>query len=213
MIDFQLDLIEYLMGQPLYRALAETFQTDEGNLFERADKATIEAQLATIAWVVGRTTLTPSPSPKGRGELHILETGTNKGFFGFLMCHMIDDGILYTFDIDERAGRAAQVLDAGQAVIEVRFTLGDTKETLAQFNAPIDLAWIDGGHDAKTAYCDIGHAMRLGAQWVLVDDVRGMASVAVAVVAALEDHPEYERVHNPWWEDDTRGIAVLRKVS
>lgn len=185
----------------LYQDLAGVFESREGNLFEQSDVGTMLAQARAIEWAVKQC------RPRS-----ILETGTNKGYFGLMLSWMQVEATLYTFDRDERAMMAAALLGDGQESVRVVFTLGDTKETLRQLTTPIDLAWIDGGHDVQTARSDIWHAMRLGARWILIDDAKQMASVAVAVLGALDGAP-YERVDHPWYRQDARGMAVLRRLT
>lgn len=197
------ELVQYVRETAVYRALAKAFDSPEGNLFERGDEPTMAAQVAAILWAVGHV-----------AARTVLETGTNKGFFGLLLAQVFDRRrTLYTFDCDERAAAAVSLLNLEQDVIRVRFILGDTRETLKDFDEPIDLAWIDGGHDSKTAHSDITHAMRLGARWILIDDAKQMASVAVAVLSAMADRPDYERVEHPWWGQDARGVAMLRRLT
>lgn len=106
-----------------------------------------------------------------------------------------------------------EILQTSQQEVRVQFTLGDTKSTLREFREPVDLAWIDGGHDLDTALSDVNQAMRLGARSILVDDTKSMPEVAVAVRQALDAHPEYQRVKTQLSQFDSRGVAVLRKLS
>jgi len=202
---------EYLTSLELYRELAATFESREGNLLEKSDPATIAAQVRAMQWAVEQC----------RPRV-VLETGTNKAMFGYVLSIILphpnplpmgEGVVLYTFDIDHRAGVAAAALADAVTGMRVWFTLGDTNETLKNFDEPIDLAWIDGGHDAKTAYNDITQAMRLGAQWILIDDAKQMASVMVAVLSAMADRPDYERVEHPWLPQDARGVAMLRLIT
>lgn len=194
-------LVEFLTSMELYRELVGLFESEDGNLFEKSDPVTIAAQVKAIEYAIKRC------QPRA-----VLETGTNKGYFGYVIDLMRDHMQLYTFDIDERAGMAAAALGDGPVTLEVVFTPGDTKQTLQRFNEPIDLAWIDGGHEVKTAYNDICHAMRLGARWILIDDAR-LATVSLAIKVALDEHPEYSRVSNPFWAQDRRGIAMVRRLT
>ena len=57
---------------------------------------------------------------------------------------------------DPRAAAGVTLLNAAQTHLRVVFTLGDTKQTLADFDiAGIGFAWIDGGHDEETALSDM----------------------------------------------------------
>jgi hypothetical protein len=142
-------LVEDLRRPELFRRLAASYDTVEGNLLERADEATHAAQIETLRaelnWL---------------GARRFLETGTNKCMFGYVLSQSVRDGLLYTFDGDPRSARAVETLRNAQQEVRLEFTLGDTKSTLREFSEPVDLAWIDGGHDLDTALSDLNHAMR-----------------------------------------------------
>jgi predicted O-methyltransferase YrrM len=193
---------DYLRGQELFRRLAGTYDTVEGNLLERADATTTEAQLEALRYALHRA------SPR-----RVLETGTNKSLFGYVLAHLIRDVDLYTFDGDPRCAAGVALLNAGQANVRAHFTLGDTKQTLPAFDAAgVDFAWIDGGHDEATAHSDIRQAMRLGVPLMAVDDVRIMPEVARAIAAALRAQPAYQVLDNPYYPHDGRGIVLLHRV-
>jgi predicted O-methyltransferase YrrM len=196
---FDRALLEHLRAQPLYRRLRDGFDSAEGNLLEVTDDQTATAQVETLRWAIQRA------APRV-----LLETGTNKGYFGFLLTHITRDVTLHTFDGDPRCAGQIRILNEGQPGVRVRFTLGDTKQTLAAFTEPdIGFAWIDGGHDEATAASDIGHAMRLGVPLIAIDDTLIMSETARAVDAALAANPGYQRLEHPFAAADSRGIALL----
>ena len=194
--------VDDLRRQGLFQSLAASYDTVEGNLLERASDPTPAAQIETLRaelnWL---------------GARKFLETGTNKCMFGYVLSRLVQDASLFTFDGDPRSARAVEILQTSQQEVRVQFTLGDTKSTLREFREPVDLAWIDGGHDLDTALSDVNQAMRLGARSILVDDTKSMPEVAVAVRQALDAHPEYQRVKTQLSQFDSRGVAVLRKLS
>jgi len=135
----------YLRAQPLYTQLSLSYQTLEGNLLERADERTTEAQLEALRWALHLT----------RPDC-ILETGTNKSLFAFFLSHVLHHATLYTFDADPRSATGVELVNTAQTRVHAVFTLGDTRQTLADFHTHgIGFAWIDGGHDEPTCRSDI----------------------------------------------------------
>ena len=194
--------VNYLRSQELFHRLAGVYETVEGNLLERADDRTTEAQVEAIRYAVHRAR-----------PARVLETGSNKSLFGYVLSHVTHDVVLYTFDADPRCATGVELLNAAQTNVKTVFTLGDTKQALAEFHVPeIGFAWIDGGHDAATVASDLFHAMRLAVPLIAVDDTRTMPEVANAVEAALRANRAYRRGSNPFFEDDARGIALLERV-
>ena len=193
--------VEHLRHQPLFQELAASFETIEGNLLERADPWTTEAQIETIRYLVQLTQ-----------ARRVLETGTNKSLFGYVLSHLTHDACLYTFDGDPRCATGVELLNASQRRVRSVFMLGDTKQTLPAFDVPgIDLAWIDGGHDEATALNDLTQAMRLAIPVVAVDDARTIPDISRAIDAALQANPAYRLHPNPFYEHDRRGIVILRR--
>jgi predicted O-methyltransferase YrrM len=193
--------IDHLRGQELFRQLADSYDTDEGNLLERGDPRTTAAQVEAISLAVRLA----------RPRV-VLETGTGKSFFGYLLSHLARDITLHTFDGDPRAARGVELLNAAQSAVRSVFIEGDTKETFRDFvGGEIDLAWIDGGNDEATALSDLRHAARLGASLVIIDDARAMPEVASAVDQLAAERDDYEQMPNPFYAHDARGIIFLRR--
>ena len=193
--------INYLRNQKLYRHLASSYETVEGNLLERADERTTASQIEAVRHAVKIT----------RPQV-ILETGTAKSMFGYVLSHLLDGVTLYTFDGDPRCIPGVTLLNTAQHNVKAEFIFGDTKHTLATFNVVgISLAWIDGGHDEATARSDIQNAMRLRIPLIMCDDARTMPEVACAIDRALEANSAYKRLTNPFFNHDSRGIVFLHR--
>lgn len=194
-------VVEGLRQSELYQRLAASYDSVEGNLLERAEERTHAAQIEAIRYLLRLA------RPR-----RILETGTHKSLFGYVLSQMVESVMLYTFDGDERCLPGVSLLNSAQRRVSAVFTLGDTKETLEKFAEPdIGLAWIDGGHDEPTAFSDLCSAMRLEVPLIAVDDARTMPEVASAIERALESRPDYRRFFNPFYEHDGRGIVFLRR--
>jgi predicted O-methyltransferase YrrM len=194
--------VRQLREQELFRMLAATYETVEGTLLEHADPDTMLAQVQAIRHAVWLTR-----------PHRILETGTAKCLFGYLLAHLVPQATLYTFDGDPRCAAAVDLLNAAMPTLRTIFTLGDSKRTLADFDVPdLDLAWIDGGHDHETALSDIHHAMRLRVPLIAVDDTRMMPEVSDALRAALEHDRTYAVLANPFLHRDARGISFARRT-
>jgi predicted O-methyltransferase YrrM len=193
--------VNHLREQELFQQLAGSYDTVEGNLLERADEHTTAAQIEALRYAINLA------RPQG-----ILETGTGKSMFGYVLSHLTQGVTLYTFDGDPRCVTGVELLNTAQTNVRIVLTLGDTKQTLQALDIQdLDLAWIDGGHDETTALSDIRHTMRLGIPLIALDDTRTTPEVACAIDCALHAHPEYVRLANPFYAHDARGIAFLRR--
>lgn len=104
----------------------------------------------------------------------ILEIGTWNGERAVQMLNLVPDATYYGFDLfedatkdtdrDEMNVKAHYFIDH----VEDRLTgfkaflyKGNTRETLKNFNEPIDFAWIDGGHSVETIRSDWGNVKRV----------------------------------------------------
>lgn len=194
--------VRQLREQELFRLLAATYETVEGTLLEHADERTMLRQTQAIRHAVWLA------RPR-----RVLETGTAKALFGYVLSHLVPQATLHTFDGDPRSAAAAELLGEAMPSLQVRFTLGDSKETLAGFEEEgIDLAWVDGGHDHPTALSDLRHAMRLRIPLIAIDDTATMPEVRAAIDDALAEDGAYREMPNPYRDGDARGIAFLRRV-
>ena len=193
--------VNYLREQKLFHQLAGSYETVEGNLLEQADEHTTAVQIEALRYAINLV------RPQS-----ILEAGTGKGMFGYILSHLTQGVTLYTFDGDPRCVTGVELLNTAQTNVRVVLTLGDTKQTLQALGIQaLDFAWIDGGRDEVTALSDIRHAIRLGSPLIAIDDARTMPEVARAIDCALHTHPEYVRLVNPFYAHDARGIIFLRR--
>lgn len=136
----------------------------------------------------------------------VLETGTHKGHFGYFLRLAAPGAHLETFGIDPGSQLAADYLN-DRFGDYVRFELGDSKVTLKAYAppAPVDFAWIDGGHDYATCLSDLGHCARLAVPHVCVDDWKTEDGVRRAVATFMEQSQYEFRALS----EDSRGIAYL----
>jgi predicted O-methyltransferase YrrM len=193
--------VNYLREQKLFHQLAGSYETVEGNLLEQADEHTTAAQIEALRYAINLA------RPQS-----ILEVGTGKSMFGYILSHLTQGVTLYTFDSDPRCATGVELLTAAQTNVRVVLTLGDTKQTLQAVDIRgLDFAWIDGGRDEVTALNDIRHAIRLGSPLIAINDARTIPEVAHAIDCALHAHPEYVRLANPFYAHDARGIIFLRR--
>lgn len=192
--------VETLMGTPLYGALSRAFATHHGTLFEQEPRARA-AQLRALAWAYEQA---------GRPQ-QIVETGTAKGFFGYLLGWLAQQPThLVTVDVDEATVAPVELLSRAFPQLSIGHITGDSRAVLPNLRLQgAGLAWVDGGHDEATAFSDVAACLRANVPWVLVDDTE-MPEVRRAVNRALVAYPAYRETAHPWRRDDTRQIAVLR---
>lgn len=194
-----------LLADPTYHALcAVAGLNDQGNLLERTDPATAEAQVEIIRWALWRL---------GKPPTWVVETGTNRALFGFLLSRIAPAPcLLDTIDPDPASAQAVAVLNAMQRRVRAVFHRAPSSVALPVVlgrGAP-DLAWVDGDHSEQGCLDDLWALSRAGTPMILVDDAHGEAGVRAALDAFLSAAP-YVRERPPWplGEGDSRGIAVL----
>ena len=190
----------------LYAKLCALNPSTEGNLLEHNSDSERELQTEILTYWVDAGL----ECDCGAG---ILETGTNKGLFGyFLLSHVADACHLHTFCNDPISEEAVELLRQYKPRRhQYTFTLGDTRDTLPTFNEDICFAWIDGGHEYPVALSDIQHAMRLEVPVIAIDDAK-MPSVAEAIQTAAVDS-DYSIIYTHRWHRQERGIVVLLKTA
>jgi hypothetical protein len=192
-----------LVHAPAYHALrAVTGLNDQGNLIERTQVETAAAQVEIIRWACWRACY----------PAWVVETGTNRALFGYLLSRILDTCILDTCDIDPAAGHAVAVLNAMQRTVHARFHHGPSIETLPGILArgTPGLAWVDGDHSDAGCYGDLAAMAEAHVPFVLVDDADSEPGVKTALARFLEWAP-YVRETPPYplAVGDARGIAVL----
>jgi hypothetical protein len=190
--------LDYVRSTDLYRQLCELPATGEGNLLERTDDTTAEAQAEFLRWALALARPTV-----------LLETGTNKGLFAYLVSLLLEGVKIHTLDVVPAAGRAVALLNERQDRVRCVFHAGDSRVTLPTLAIRPQFAWLDGGHATDVALSDLRQCHRLGVPYVAVDDT-AYPSVWQAVEQALAELP-YELVPNPYARHDSRGAVLLRK--
>jgi len=190
-------LNDLLAPTPLLTELTRDDRT-EGNLFERNDGDGRIAQLQIMYETITRL------KPK-----RILEVGTNKGFFGYLLTLLLgDDFELITCDIDEKSQRAVDKLKTVNP--RICLVLGDSRETLAKIHFPFDLMWLDGGHQFEFALSDIKNGIRMKIPTILIDDTSSHDVKKAIDESGITD--EY-RLSYPvsYWHDHRKIMVAERK--
>jgi predicted O-methyltransferase YrrM len=115
----------------------------------------------------------------------IIEVGTWNGDRALAMLSLSPKSIYYGFDLFEDATPETDKLEfngkrhhtlahvlSKLASYKVHLFKGNTRETLKNFNEPVDFVWIDGGHSIETIRSDWENVKRCLAPdaWVFFDD-------------------------------------------
>ena len=142
---------------------------------------------------------------------YVLETGTHKALYSYLLKINLPNVRVHTFGIDEESQKCVDFLNNHFKENFITFHLGDSKETLSGFmtNIPFDLAWVDGDHFYEGAYLDLVNCARLNIGHILIDDVNS-PSVEHALAKFLEEHSQYQLKKQSPFE---RKITWLEKVA
>jgi predicted O-methyltransferase YrrM len=115
----------------------------------------------------------------------ILEVGTWNGMRALHMLNLCPTAKYYGFDLFEDATAKTDAEEFNvkahhyrEAVLErltgfdVELYKGNTRETLKNFDKPVDFVWIDGGHSVETIRSDWENVKRVLTPdaWVFFDD-------------------------------------------
>jgi predicted O-methyltransferase YrrM len=188
--------LDYARSTDLYQELCRVAATGDGNLLERTDDLTAEAQAEFLR--LGLQLASPKI---------IVETGTNKGMFGYLVSLICRRVVMHTLDVNPRAADAVAILNRKQANITFVFHEGDSRQTFPQLDITPDFAWIDGGHETDIVLSDLLQCYRLKTSYVAVDDT-AYESVKNAVDNFIADTP-YSLVPHPFCQYDKRRAVLL----
>jgi predicted O-methyltransferase YrrM len=188
---------EYARGTELYRQLCGVSDSPHGNLLEHTGDQTADAQIEFLRWALHRA------NPK-----LIIETGTNKGLFAYLVSLICRDVTIHTFDADARAGVAVELINKAQKNVHVIFHKGDSRRTLAASNVEAEFAWIDGGHEGDVPLKDLMECYRLAVPYVAVDDT--VCPDVGDAVQHLTEHSPYRTIVNPFQQHDKRKAVLLQ---
>lgn len=145
----------------------------------------------------------------------ILETGTNKGCFSFIVSTIAKElnhnVIIHTFDYESNSVNAIKLINQYFNFNNINFYQGNTVDTLRNFNIDnVDLFYVDGGHSYEVACSDINNAKRLNSKLILIDDLN-MPDVSRAVNECL-NNSEYEFVKRTDSKDDRMMTLYKRKI-
>jgi predicted O-methyltransferase YrrM len=121
-----------------------------------------------------------------QGMTLVREIGFNAGLSAYAMLLANPDLHITSYDIGEWpcVFRAREFIDR-RFPGRLSLRLGDSKHLLKHDLMPVDLTFVDGGHDFETAYSDIKLTAPTS-EWVVVDDLQ-MDPVAEAVERAIEE--------------------------
>jgi hypothetical protein len=188
--------LEYARSQQLYKALCGVLESEDGNLLERTDMKTAEAQTEFLRWALNVVRPTT-----------ILEIGTNKGMFIYFVSVVARDVTIHTFDIDPACARAVDLLNSGQSNVVAVFHEGDTRATLRDAEIEAQFAWLDGGQQGDTPLNDLMQCFRLRVPYVAIDD--SAFPVVQTAIDYVQQHTPYRTVGNPFLKEDRRRAVLL----
>jgi hypothetical protein len=188
--------LDYARSTELYKHLRSVPATRDGNLLEYTDDRTAEAQTEFLRWALHLA-----------GPQVVLETGTNKGMFGYLISLLLKGVVLHTLDANPQAAKAVDILNCQQPNVRCCFYEGDSRVTFPALNVGARFAWIDGGHATEVAISDLLQCYRLKVPFIGVDDT-AYSTVKNAVDYFL-DHTSYKVIPNPFIYHDSRKAVLL----
>lgn len=125
---------------------------------------------------------------------NVLEVGTYKCMYPYLLKKNVLDVQVYTFGINEESQKCVDLVNKHFNENFINFYVGDSTKTLSEFepkDVKFDLAWVDGGHTYDVAYSDLINCARLEIPEILIDDV-DMNDVKKALQKFLENTYENE---------------------
>lgn len=188
-----------LRSTDVYQKLTSTYYSGEGNILEITEEGTAVYQIEALK----RFLRVARPQ-------RVLETGTAKALFAYLLSRLVPGVELVTVDGDSRSAVAADLARTLLPEIILTFHPGDSRMILPQLEGPFDLAWIDGGHSYEVCLSDLRQAFRLDIPWILADDGK-LESVTEACQTALAEDSRYRELSNPYWNYEPRGMRFIMK--
>ena len=156
-------------NHPIIKKLFAVSDSGEGNLIHQPNN---EESMITQIKFLEKICDTFKPQ-------YIVETGTNKGFFSYVMLSVLNkykkSVTIETFDLASWSADAIHILNNYFTDHKVIFHLcgfGGSAEKLKYFNPTnnIDLFFIDGDHGYSGCSEDIKHAIRLNSSLILIDN-------------------------------------------
>ena len=201
-------LLSEIRSKDVFKKLCKVESTGEGNLLHLTETETAAAQIKVLKYFFIKYNPTV-----------FLETGTNQGNFLHLTQEIIKKPIIaYTFDINSGSKEAVSILQEEYPLSSFFFIEGDTKNTLSDFFVRgIDFAWVDGDHNPDGLKSDLYNCDRLRIPVVAVDDIKFFSTYYKdykldEIVKKFCDLCGYVVENNPYWEEDSRGIVILKRI-
>jgi predicted O-methyltransferase YrrM len=182
-------------------------KSNEGALFNNPNPQGIEEQTKFIKSFIQKY------KPKT-----IVEIGTNKAFFVLFVVSTLEDmGLIaniHTFDAADFSELCVNEVKNNFTKHNITFYYGDSKQTFSSFdvNNQVDLTFIDGGHDYKSAASDIANAIRINSSFILLDDYNPDCTWCELKIAVDDSllFKLYELVESTDKIDD-RGMGLFKK--
>jgi predicted O-methyltransferase YrrM len=119
----------------------------------------------------------------GERALQLLQAAPYARYYGF---DLFEDATAVTDAEEMNVKRHWPLADVEHKLKGYRalLTKGNTRDTLAKFNHPVDFVWMDGGHSVETIASDFAHVRRLAL--LDFDNVRRAALPEAAIY--LDDY-------------------------
>lgn len=143
---------------------------------------------------------------------HIVEIGTNKSNFIYLVCEYMKyrnhkNLIIDTYDIDPECINGIQIIREKFPEYSINFHCGNSLNSLYLYppdSSPIDLFYVDGHHSYSYAKNDMEQAIRLNSKYILVDDMNDVGDNGGVPRAAEEVLKNYKVVLAPHANDERK---------
>jgi hypothetical protein len=142
----------------------------------------------------------------------ILETGTNKANFVFLVKSILPKCTIHTFDLHEWCQYKVDAVKEYFKADDIYFYKGDTTQTLKDSklkNISFELAYVDGGHSYSVALSDLIHCANLNIKYIMVDDYNMLPEVKSAVDDFCKNNSY--KIIDHCLQNNSRGIVLLSK--
>jgi len=112
----------------------------------------------------------------------LLETGTNKAQFCYIVKLLFPNCKITTLDVHEWCQDMVNMVLQETSTEGINFIQGNTLHTMKSIDESFDCAWIDGDHSYEVCLSDLRECNRLGIPHLLIDDWTFCADVTTAVM-------------------------------
>src|SRR5262245_38727324 len=110
--------LDYLRSTGLYTELLRLPAPEDSDLLDHTDDCTADAQVEFLRWALQLA------NPQV-----LLETGTHRGFFGYLVSSLTRGATLHTMDCRAGASHSIELLNSRQGSVVCAFYHGDSRIT------------------------------------------------------------------------------------